>query len=273
MPLKGLIVRNFYPKPAMREMSDNDILFDKNFEDAVRKQMKKEGYKTQSDYRHIDCKKKPCYHFEIHMNCYVEGDNPVFLNYYKNLEDRLIKDGLNYSFSKEDFYIYQICHHYNHDINTGTGLRPLMDTYLYLKNNDVDFPYIEKELQKLEIADFELLCRNLSNKLFSNPNRFPKLNDQEAEFFKKAMCTSAYGSVKPVLKKRFDYLSEKNTSIIRYLFPSFKFFEEKHIRFAKHKALLPYYWVIYNYRRIKAYGLKNIKEEYKRYKNQKKSKH
>ena len=241
MPLKGLIIRDCYPKPAMREMSDNDILFDKRFEDVVRKQMKKERYKTQSDYRHIDCKKKPCYHFEIHMNCYVEGDNPAFLNYYKNIEDRLIKDGLAYSFSKEDFYIYQVCHHYNHNQGTGTGLRPLMDTYVYLKNNGLNFDYIDQEMKKLQISDFELLCRNLANKLFSNPEKFPKLDSQETEFFEKAMRTSAYGSVKPVLEKRYKDLLESNTSLIRYMFPPYKFFEERHIRFAKHKALLPYY--------------------------------
>lgn len=241
MPLKGLIVRDYYPTPAMREMSDNDILFDKNFEDDVRKHMKQLGYKTSSDYRHINCKKKPCYRFEIHMNCYVEGDNPNFLNYYKNIEDRLIKDGLNYSFSKEDFYIYQVCHHYNHNQSTGTGLRPLMDTYLYLKHNSLDFNYINEEMKKLKISDFELRCRNLANKLFTNPEKFPKLNDEEAKLFEKAMGTSAYGSVRPVLEKRFKDLGDSNTSLLRYMFPSYKFFEERHLRFAKHKALLPYY--------------------------------
>lgn len=95
MPLKGLTVRNYYPSPAMREMSDNDILFDKNFEDLIRKFMKKQGYKTKADYRHINCEKKPCFRFEIHMNLYVEGDNENLYKYYKNVNERLIKDGLN----------------------------------------------------------------------------------------------------------------------------------------------------------------------------------
>lgn len=241
MPLKGLIVRNFYPTPAMREMSDNDILFDKNFEDEVRKHMKKRGYKTDSDYRHIDCRKKPCYHFEIHMNCYVEGDNPIFLNYYKEIEKRLLKDDLNYSFSKEDFYVYQVCHHYNHNQSSNTGLRPLIDTYVYLKHSNLDFNYINEEMKKLQISDFELKQRNLASKLFSNPDKFPELSDEELKLFKSTMQSSAYGSTRPVLKRRVKEISESNTSIIRYIFPSFKFLKDKHIRFAKHRTLLPYY--------------------------------
>lgn len=241
MPLKGLIVRDFYPTPAMREMSDNDILFDKNYEDDVRKHMKKLGYKTHSDYRHINCEKKPCYRFEIHMNSYVEGDNPNFLNYYKDIENKLIKDGLNYSFTKEDFYIYQVCHHYNHNQSTGTGLRPLMDTYIYLKHNELDFDYVDKEMEKLQISNFEKTNRNLAKKLFTNPDKFPKLNNEEAEIFEKIMQTSCYGSVRPVLKRRIKEVSESNTSIIRYMFPPFQFFKDRHLRFAKHRALLPYY--------------------------------
>ena len=35
MPLKGLILKNYYPKESMRQMSDNDILFDAEKRDGL----------------------------------------------------------------------------------------------------------------------------------------------------------------------------------------------------------------------------------------------
>lgn len=34
MPLKGVILKEFYPSIGMRQMSDNDILFDKDYAEA-----------------------------------------------------------------------------------------------------------------------------------------------------------------------------------------------------------------------------------------------
>lgn len=118
-------------------------------------------------------------------------------------------------------------------------------------------------MEKIGISDFEKTHRDLSNKLLSDPDYFPKLTEKEHEIFTKLMQSSAYGSNAPVLKRRVEELSKSDVGMLRYMFPPFSFFKERHLRFAQHKALLPYYWVLYNYRRIKAYSLKSIIREFK----------
>lgn len=53
-----------------------------------------------------------------------------------------------------------------------TGLRSLLDTYLYnhLKGNGLDRVYIEHELKTLQADQFERLSRVLGEKLFSDPD-------------------------------------------------------------------------------------------------------
>lgn len=53
-------------------------------------------------------------------------------------------------------------HTYKHYASGGMGLRTILDVYLYLrKNKELDFSYVEKELGKLNIADFEKQFRKL----------------------------------------------------------------------------------------------------------------
>ena len=56
-----------------------------------------------------------------------------------------------------------------HYANKGTGLRSLLDTYVYVlqKGSHLDWSYIGKEAQKLGIAEFERNNRDLAMHLFS----------------------------------------------------------------------------------------------------------
>ena len=59
-------------------------------------------------------------------------------------------------------------HTYKHYASGGMGLRTILDVYLYLrKNKELDFSYVEKELGKLNIADFEKQFRKLCFDVFS----------------------------------------------------------------------------------------------------------
>ena len=71
-------------------------------------------------------------------------------------------------FSDNDFYVYFIVHTYKHFLNSGMGLRTVLDVYLYLNNlqDKLDFDYIEEQLKKLDAYDFEQTFRSLAFKMF-----------------------------------------------------------------------------------------------------------
>ena len=71
-------------------------------------------------------------------------------DYYRDVASRLIQeDGTcERRFSPEDFYIYLIAHEYRHFSHSGTGLRSLLDVYLFWKKHgeQLDGEYIERRV-------------------------------------------------------------------------------------------------------------------------------
>lgn len=72
MPLKGSILKDWYPKPGMREMADNDILFDPSGREQVREIFQNRGYKTVSFRKgnHDVYEKAPIYNFKMHVSLF-----------------------------------------------------------------------------------------------------------------------------------------------------------------------------------------------------------
>ena len=61
MPLKGIVLKEYYPHPELREFADNDILFDESAAEKVEAYMLSVGYKRkQSDSGHVMEYEKTC---------------------------------------------------------------------------------------------------------------------------------------------------------------------------------------------------------------------
>lgn len=173
MLLKGMVIRKYYPSPELREMADNDILFDNKYSKEVYDFMTARGYKSD-DYNkgyHDEYLKPPAYNFEMHRQLVSSKERPKWYEYYKDVKSILINDANDknqFYFSDNDFYVYFIVHTYKHFLNSGMGLRTVLDVYLYLNNlqDKLDFDYIEEQLKKLDAYDFEQTFRSLAFKMF-----------------------------------------------------------------------------------------------------------
>ncbi len=184
MPLKGVIMKELYPEIGLRQMSDNDILFDKSRRADVKAIMQDLGYSVEYyETSNQDVYyKKPVLNFEMHTELFVSADGREFSEYYSSLFDRLLKDEDNlfgYRFEDNDYYIYIKAHEYKHFAACGTGLRSLLDSYVYLraKGNTLDFDYISAECRKLGMADYERETRLLALAIFS-----PEISEQLLTF-------------------------------------------------------------------------------------------
>ena len=84
LPMKGVILKDLYPKLGMREMADNDILYDKNRQSDVVGFMKQNGYEAKSVGRshHDTFCKEPVYNFELHTMMFSEIVDERFTAYY-----------------------------------------------------------------------------------------------------------------------------------------------------------------------------------------------
>ena len=172
MPLKGYIMKNYYPAFGMREMTDIDVLFDASQARELREIMQDLGFETKNfnSGPHDVYQKKPVSNFEMHRRLFGLCDEK-FNNYYSEIKSKLLlKSGSNYcyEFRKEDFYIYITAHEFKHYSSGGTGLRSLIDIYLFMKKfaDELDYNYIAGELEKLGLTEFEANNKSLAMNLF-----------------------------------------------------------------------------------------------------------
>lgn len=155
MPLKGAILKELYPRQEMRQMADNDILFDAEYKAAVKDYFVREGYEVISYAKgnHDVYEKEPVYNFEMHTSLFGKAHNEVWAEYYKDIQSKLDKRDhhFQYSFTDEDFYIYFIVHAFKHFDGCGTGIRYFVDSYVYQNAKNLNWSYIEGELDKLGV--------------------------------------------------------------------------------------------------------------------------
>ena len=242
LPLKGIVIKEYYLDPLSREFADHDILFNDAKSDLVKSFFVNKGYEVELYKRsnHDVYLKKPIYNFEMHRALFAEiEDNIKYVAYYQDFLDKTpVKDGYEHYLKDEDFYIYFTAHTYKHYRHSGCGIRTLIDYYLFLRNKELDFAYINIELAKLDLLDFSNDFRSLVDKLFNNQ----PLNEEEEKMLMYIASSGTYGTMehsvaKGVEKKgKFGYLMER-------LFPPYSFYKSAYPWAYKCPVLIPFAWL------------------------------
>ena len=253
MPLKGSVLKDMYPQIGMREMADNDILFDATKSQSVKEIMEALGFTTEhfGGSNHDVYQKPPVCNFEMHNALFSRSRGEKLFAYNADVRNRLIKDadsGFGRHFSNEDFYIYITAHEYKHFSHGGTGLRNLVDRYVFLNHfaDDLDMSYIEAELSQLDILDYEKKSHTLVLKLFNGV----ELDAEEKQFLDYYIFSSTYGTTENLVENGIKARGGGITSRIRYGLdrfigpvsrhnPSYKVYAAQYPFFYKHKLLLP----------------------------------
>lgn len=279
LPLKGIILKELYPKLGMRQMSDNDILFDPAYKNKLSDFMKSRGYEMKAE--HNDCHngylKPPVYNFEMHTLLFGASGDKKLIEYYSGINDKLLSDnGKRFAkcLSDDDFYIYITAHGYKHFISSGTGLRTLVDCYIYWqkKGSSLNESYINDELQKLGVSDYEQMCRDLSQKLFSADDEFniATLSEKECESLDYIFSSGTYGTKEGYIKNKLSSIysdgksgfSAKLEYYLKRVFLPINQVKVSFPFFYRYKIFLPFLWI---YRILRGIFLKreNIKKEIK----------
>ena len=147
IPLKGSVLRSYYPEPWMRTSCDIDVLVRKNdLDKAVSYLVDNLGYKYEHTFTHdVSMFTNNGIHIELHYN--LMEDEPI-------KSSRLVLDdpwasakkhsGYDYWYelSDEVFYFYHIAHMAKHFENGGCGIRPFID--LNILNRMVNFDVKER---------------------------------------------------------------------------------------------------------------------------------
>ena len=244
MPLKGIVLQHLYPVYGMRQMSDHDILIDAGRAGDIRVIMENLGFHTEhfGTSKHDVYYKPPVSNFQMHRTLFDVARDKKY-EYFLDVPKRLLGEGYEKRLSPEDFYLYIIAHEYKHYSSAGTGLRSLLDTYVYLQKEKLDMAYVTAEAEKLDMAAFEAANRSLARHLFSGG----ELTADDKALLEDILAAGTFGSQARRAERGIarNGGSKLRYALKRFLAPfdknsnSYPRFVQKYPFFYRHKLFLP----------------------------------
>lgn len=174
--LKGLVVRDFYPQPDQRTMSDADILVHKDDVEKVKNLLIDMGYIFLEDHKashHIALVHNRYPVIEVHWNLFKRDGFSNELEHYERLIwKRAIKVNVGeaevLSLSYEDLALHLCMHMAAHLASTGFGVRQLCDLVVLVekKGEEIDWNSFIMKARMYGFEKFSLIMFLLCKKLF-----------------------------------------------------------------------------------------------------------
>ena len=143
IPLKGSVLRQYYPEPWMRTSCDIDVLVhEEDLQRTVSYLSDNLGYRRESQNSHdISMFTQGGAHIEVHYDLVEDNRANSAAAVLKQIWNIAVKhDGCNYQYEMPDemFYFYHIAHMAKHFVGTGgCGIRPFLD--IWVLNHRVSF--------------------------------------------------------------------------------------------------------------------------------------
>ncbi|MBQ2775358.1 MAG: nucleotidyltransferase family protein [Clostridia bacterium] len=135
IPLKGIVIQDYYPEPWMRTSCDIDILVHReDLDRAATVIVKNLQYRKEFAGSHdvsLISTNGICLelHFDLLEDNRANSSNSVLQNVW---EHACLRDGYKYLYDMDDsmFYFYHIAHMAKHFESGGCGIRPFLDLWL-----------------------------------------------------------------------------------------------------------------------------------------------
>lgn len=241
MFLKGLVIREYYPKTAMRQMSDNDILYDAAQQDALYGIMKKQGYYVgASGGISDDFYKKPYATFEFHRTLF--NPEEPFCPEFNPWEHAVPVEGTcRQQMSKEDNYIYALSHMYKHYYCIdGCGIRFVCDLYLLSHSDDaLNWDEIYATLERFGIRKFHDTVLRLAEAVFEDG----AADDDAAALLDFLFEGGVFGSSNYDIEAEIAKYGSKTGFLLHRLFPAANEMKREYRTLNDKPYLLPAYYV------------------------------
>lgn len=258
VPLKGIIVRPFYPESWMRTSCDVDILVHKSdFKKAV-SQFKNIGFVADGDINYHDISllyddSNLELHFSICEN--IKKLDAVLSKVWDNVEKA---DGYRYLQTNDYFVFHHIAHMAYHFLAGGCGIRPFVDLWVLRRAKFFNEDKVIEFCKSAKIYDFYMVVSRLTSVWFEGK----KHDDITLKLEKYTLTGGAYG----YYPNNAAALTVRNGGKVRYIlsmaFPSYGNMRALYPKLNKAPVLLPFY---YCYRIFEKTVGKNSKKAKKRY--------
>ena len=178
--LKGSCLKQDYPVPALRTMSDIDVLIRvEDFQKIDRAAAKLFGKRKDGDGNHRNFLFPGNVMVEFHPNLLHHG-TPVGTGINPGWQYALEGSSNGERFlSEEGFYLSILCHLANHFVYGGVGVRFVLDVWVcrHLRKAQPDRYFVEQELERFGLLEFTQKIEALSEVWFGNDEMSPELEE------------------------------------------------------------------------------------------------
>ena len=239
MPLKGSILRAYYPEPWMRTSCDIDVLVrEESLEHAIAVLTEKLNYKRGNTGTHDVTLVAPSgVHVELHFSLSTDDNlTEIFEDVFDSPTPGW---SYRYSMSWEMFYFYHIVHMAIHMRSGGCGVKPFLDMIIIKEKISYSKERAREILSQYGFLSFESEASNLSECWFSH-----------AEFTPVTEALSSYilhGGVYGNIENRMAVTQTKKRGKLRYIlsrvFVSFYELSIKYPSLNKRQILFPLYQI------------------------------
>ncbi len=167
IPLKGAVLRSYYPAPWMRTSCDIDILVhNSDLEKAVLYLINNLNYTERERTSHDVSLFSPTGNIvELHYDLVEEGRANNAINILSSVWDNVYlkeNSGFCYQMTDEFFYFYHIAHMAKHFENGGCGIRSVIDLWILDRISDLDRDKRDELLDLGGLLRFANVARKLS---------------------------------------------------------------------------------------------------------------
>lgn len=243
MPLKGSLIRRYYPEPWMRTSCDIDVLVhEEDLDRAVNALVEQLHFRAEDErnYHDISLHSESGIHLELHFNikeCMDHIDRLLtrVWDYSAKVEGKAFE----YEQSKEYLIFHMLAHMSYHFVVGGCGIRPFMDFYLLKTKMGYDDDMVRMFCRECEIETFYDRVLDLTNAWFGDGLHTPTTKSMEAYLLS--------GGVYGTQTNKIAVAQEKKGGKIKYLlqriFMPYHHLKTKYPILEKYRVLTPVYQV------------------------------
>lgn len=244
IPLKGSVLRGYYPEGWFRTSCDIDVLVkEADLDAAVQLLQEVLSYKLQEKSGHDVSMFSPSgVHLELHFTVIEDERLPAtqrVLNRY--WEDSAPVEGMEYqrAVSDEMFYFYHMAHMAKHMENGGCGIRPFLDIWVLNNRVSHDVAARNRLLEEGGMLTFARAAENLTGVWFSGDEQTP----QSLCFGRFILDGGVYGNMENMVTLRQTKKGSKVKYLLSRIFVSHSVLKQYFPVLEKHKWLTPIYQV------------------------------
>ncbi len=166
LEVQGTKIKEFYPSPEYRTMSDLDFIIDLDNLEKAKKILENLGYECKDiGGVEIDGFRSPNINIELHTEYF-----PKTSDYYEIMRPPFESSEENGEYDINEFYIYNMLHIAKHYFAKGCGIRRVLDVY-YLNLNYGEIlakEYVDSVVEKANATDFVNRISALAQFWFGN---------------------------------------------------------------------------------------------------------